>query len=134
VIYHSSLKISLFIFELTLESRIFPPKTMVEIEVHPLPGLHLTSIRLLNQNLYNKVFVTSEWWSNLGKTQTLGHVHSSSLPFANAHFAPVRFTSPRCFSRLIGQTMTHPFARRLAAGLAAPSRSSHHASHRVRRC
>jgi hypothetical protein len=26
--------------------------------------------------------------------QTLGHVQSSSLPFACAHFAPVRFTSP----------------------------------------
>ena len=30
--------------------------------------------------------------------------------------------------------MTHPFARRLAAGLAAPARSSHHAAHPVRRC
>jgi hypothetical protein len=45
---------------------------------------------------------------------------SSSLilaTFASAHFAPVRFTSPRCFSQLIEQTMTHPFARRLATGL-----------------
>jgi hypothetical protein len=42
------------------------------------------------------------------KTQTSGHVHSSSLPFAKSHFAPVRFTSPRCFPRLIGQTMTYP--------------------------
>jgi hypothetical protein len=32
------------------------------------------------------------------------------------------------------QTMTHPFARRLAAELAVTARSSHHASHRVRRC
>jgi len=35
---------------------------------------------------------------------------------------------------LIKQTTKHPFARRLAAGLAAPARSSHPASHRVRRC
>ena len=59
---------------------------------------------------------------------TLGHVHSSSLRLrlASHHLA--------AFLRLIEQTKTHPLARRLAAGLAAPARSSHHASHRVRRC
>ena len=30
--------------------------------------------------------------------------------------------------------MTHPFARKLTAGLAALAHSSHHAAHRVRRC
>ena len=50
----------------------------------------------------------------------------TSLRFASHHLA--------IFSRLIGQTMTHPFARRLATGLAVPAHSSHHASHRVRRC
>ena len=43
---------------------------------------------------------------------TLGHVHSSSLRLrlASHHLA--------AFLRLIGQTKTHPLARRLAAGLA----------------
>ena len=39
------------------------------------------------------------------------------VPFAYAHCTPARFTSPRCFSRLIGQMMTHPFTRRLVSGL-----------------
>ena len=50
----------------------------------------------------------------------------TSLRFASHHLA--------IFSRLIGQTMTHPFARKLTAGLAALAHSSHHAAHRVRRC
>ena len=60
--------------------------------------------------------------------KTLGHVHSSSLRLRLAsHHLAVSL-------RLIRQTKTHPLARRLAAGLAVPARSSHHASHRVRRC
>ena len=44
--------------------------------------------------------------------KTLGHVHSSSLRLRLAsHHLAVSF-------RLIGQTKTHPLARRLAAGLA----------------
>ena len=61
-------------------------------------------------------------------TQTLGHVHSSSLMLrlASHHLA--------AFLRLIVGTKT-PLACRVApAPAAAPARSSHHAPHRVRRC
>jgi hypothetical protein len=42
------------------------------------------------------------------------NARSCSLVLADA---PARFTSPCCFSRLIGQMMTHPFTRRLVSGL-----------------
>ena len=63
----------------------------------------------------------------LDMPQTLGHVRLHGL-------TPVPLTSPRCFTLFPVGRNTPLACRDAPAPAAAPARSSHHASHRVRRC